>query len=36
MRDGSLKDLKEAIDFYFGGGNFNPNLDKQNPTCSIF
>lgn len=29
MSDGSLKDLKEAIDFYIGGGNSNPNLDKQ-------
>jgi cytochrome c peroxidase len=29
MSDGSLKDLKEAIDFYIGGGNSNPNLDKE-------
>ena len=29
MSDGSLKNLKEAIDFYIGAGNSNPNLDKQ-------
>ena len=29
MSDGSLKDLKQAIDFYMGAGNSNPNLDKQ-------
>jgi len=29
MSDGSLKNLKEAIDFYIGGGNSNPNLDSQ-------
>jgi cytochrome c peroxidase len=29
MSDGSLKDLKEVIDFYIGAGNSNPNLDKQ-------
>ena len=29
MSDGSLKDLKQAIDFYIGAGNSNPNLDKQ-------
>lgn len=29
MSDGSLKNLKEVIDFYIGAGNSNPNLDKQ-------
>jgi cytochrome c peroxidase len=29
MSDGSLKTLKEAIDFYIGAGNSNPNLDKE-------
>jgi len=29
MSDGSLKNLKEAIDFYIGAGNSNPNLDKN-------
>ncbi|MGO9649111.1 MAG: cytochrome-c peroxidase [Terriglobales bacterium] len=29
MSDGSLKDLKEVIDFYIGAGNSNPNLDKE-------
>jgi len=29
MSDGSLKDLKQAIDFYIGAGNSNPNLDKE-------
>ena len=29
MSDGSLKDLKQVIDFYIGGGNSNPNLDQQ-------
>ena len=29
MSDGSLKNLKEAIDFYIGAGNSNPNLDKK-------
>jgi len=29
MSDGSVKDLKQAVDFYIGGGNSNPNLDKQ-------
>lgn len=29
MSDGSLKDLKQVIDFYIGAGNSNPNLDKQ-------
>ena len=29
MHDGSKKTLKEVVDFYAGGGNSNPNLDKE-------
>lgn len=29
MHDGSLKTLKEVVDFYVGGGNSNPFLDKE-------
>ncbi len=29
MSDASVKDLKQAIDFYIGAGNSNPNLDKE-------
>ena len=29
MHDGSLKTLKEVVDFYAGGGNSNPFLDKE-------
>lgn len=29
MHDGSLKTLKEVVDFYVGGGSSNPQLDKQ-------
>jgi cytochrome c peroxidase len=29
LHDGSLKDLKQVIDFYVGAGNSNPNLDPQ-------
>ena len=29
MHDGSLKTLKDVIDFYIGGGNSNPQLDKN-------
>lgn len=29
MHDGSLKTLKEVIDFYLGGGSSNPQLDKE-------
>lgn len=29
MHDGSLKSLKEVIDFYIGGGNSNAHLDKN-------
>jgi cytochrome c peroxidase len=29
MHDGSLKTLSDVVDFYAGGGNSNPNLDKE-------
>jgi len=29
MHDGSLLTLKDVVDFYVGGGNSNPYLDKQ-------
>ncbi len=29
MHDGSVKTLKEVVDFYAGGGNSNPYLDKD-------
>lgn len=29
MHDGSLTTLKEVVDFYIGGGNSNPYLDKR-------
>jgi cytochrome c peroxidase len=29
MHDGSLKTLKDVVDFYAGGGNSNPTLDKE-------
>jgi cytochrome c peroxidase len=29
MHDGSLKTLKDVVDFYAGGGNSNPDLDPQ-------
>jgi cytochrome c peroxidase len=29
MHDGSLKTLKDAIDYYIGGGNSNPYLDHK-------
>ena len=29
MHDGHLKTLKDVVDFYAGGGNSNPHLDKQ-------
>ncbi|HYP07826.1 MAG TPA: cytochrome c peroxidase [Bryobacteraceae bacterium] len=29
MHDGSLKTLREVVDFYVGGGNSNPHLDKE-------
>jgi cytochrome c peroxidase len=29
MHDGGLKTLKDVVDFYVGGGNSNPHLDKE-------
>jgi cytochrome c peroxidase len=29
MHDGSLKTLSDVVDFYAGGGNSNPSLDKE-------
>jgi cytochrome c peroxidase len=29
FHDGSRKTIKDAIDFYIGGGNSNPHLDKE-------
>lgn len=29
MHDGSMKTLKDVVDFYAGGGNSNSNLDKE-------
>ena len=29
MHDGSLKTLKQVVDFYAGGGNSNPHLDPE-------
>ena len=29
MHDGSLKTLRDVVDFYAGGGNSNPYLDKE-------
>jgi cytochrome c peroxidase len=29
MHDGSLKTLKEVVDFYVGGGSSNPHLDSE-------
>lgn len=29
MHDGSLKDMKQVMDFYIGAGNSNPYLDKK-------
>ncbi len=29
MHDGSLKTLKDVVDFYVGGGSSNPTLDKE-------
>ncbi|MEP6717315.1 MAG: cytochrome c peroxidase [Terriglobia bacterium] len=29
MHDGSLKTLKDVVDYYVGGGNSNPYLDKE-------
>ncbi len=35
MHDGSLKTLKEVVDFYAGGGNSNPYLDTQIRTIQL-
>jgi cytochrome c peroxidase len=29
LHDGSLNTLKDAVDFYIGGGNSNPHLDEE-------
>jgi cytochrome c peroxidase len=29
MHDGSLKDMKQVMDFYIGAGNSNPYLDRE-------
>lgn len=29
MHDGASASLKEILDFYIGGGNARPNLDKE-------
>ncbi len=35
MHDGSLKTLKQVVDFYAGGGNSNPYLDKEMRTIQL-
>jgi cytochrome c peroxidase len=35
MHDGSLKTLKDVVDFYAGGGNSNPYLDKKIKTIEL-
>lgn len=35
MHDGSLKTLKEVVDFYAGGGNSNPYIDKRIPAIKL-
>jgi cytochrome c peroxidase len=35
MHDGSLKTLKDVVDFYAGGGNSNPYLDKEIKTIHL-
>jgi cytochrome c peroxidase len=35
MHDGKLKTLKEVVDFYAGGGNSNPYLDKRISTIQL-
>ncbi|MGH9691383.1 MAG: cytochrome-c peroxidase [Candidatus Acidiferrales bacterium] len=35
MHDGSLKTLKDVVDFYAGGGNPNPYLDKEMKTIHL-
>jgi cytochrome c peroxidase len=29
MHDGSVQNVKNAVDYYIGGGNSNPHLDPQ-------
>ena len=36
MHDGSLKTLKDVVDFYAGGGNSNPYLDKEIKATAAF
>ena len=36
MHDGSLKTLKEVVDFYVGGGNANPQLDPLIRPLTLF
>jgi cytochrome c peroxidase len=36
MHDGSLKTLKDVVDFYAGGGNSNPQLDKDMKPLHLF
>jgi cytochrome c peroxidase len=35
MHDGSLKTLREVVDFYAGGGNSNPHLDKDMKSLNL-
>jgi cytochrome c peroxidase len=35
MHDGSLKTLKDVVDFYAGGGNSNPHLDNEIRAISL-
>ncbi len=35
MHDGSLRTLREVVDFYAGGGNSNPYLDKEIKTIHL-
>jgi cytochrome c peroxidase len=35
MHDGSLKTLKDVVDFYVGGGNSSPYLDKEMKPLSL-
>jgi cytochrome c peroxidase len=35
MHDGSLRTLRDVVDFYAGGGNSNPYLDKEIKTIHL-
>ena len=35
MHDGSLQTLRQVVDFYAGGGNSNPSLDKEMKTIHL-